>query len=87
MGKLWELVKTLAAIAILGGISWAAYSVWNSSSPGEDDTLPGASFNCRKALANLATGYSCRDSASCSMTDFELEQLKKLETTTSIYCN
>jgi hypothetical protein len=87
MGKLWELAKTLAAIAILGGISWSAYSLWNRASPRDDETIPGASFNCRKALADLATGYTCRDSAHCTMTDHELDELKKLETTITLYCD
>jgi len=87
MGSLWELTKTAVAVAILGGISWYSWSLWTHASHVEDETIPGASFNCRKALADLATGYACRDSAYCSMTDYELDQLKKLETKISIYCD
>ena len=87
MGTLWELTKTLAAIAILGVISWAAYSVWNSSPSGTDDTVPGASFNCRRAIADHTTGYTCMNSASCSMTDEEETALKRLESNINEYCD
>ena len=87
MGQLWEFTKTLAAVAVLGAILWYGYSLWNQASPVDDETVYGASFNCRKALADLASGYTCRDSANCAMTDYELDQLKKLETNISIFCD
>lgn len=87
MGGLWELVKTLTAIAILSGISWTAYSVWNSSPTGTDEAVPGAAFNCRKAMADHTTGYTCMNSDSCSMTDGEIANLKKLEASINQYCD
>jgi hypothetical protein len=86
MNSLWELIKTLAAIAILAAISWLAYTLWNPA-PDDDEAVPGASFNCRKALADLATGYSCRDSASCNMSNDELADLNRLEASINEYCD
>jgi hypothetical protein len=87
MANLWELAKTLAAIAILGAIFWAAYSVWNSSPSGANETVAGASFNCRRALADEATGYPCMNSKSCSMSDDEVAELKQLQASINKYCD
>ena len=87
LGKIFEFLKTLVMLAVFGSIGWYGYSVWQDSSSTEDGTVRGASFNCRVALADLAKGYTCRDSSACQMTDYELERLKRLEIDIGIYCN
>lgn len=87
MSHLWEFTKTLAAIAILFAIGWYSLKLWNESTADPDAAIQGASFNCRKALADLATGYSCRNSASCSMTSEEQAALTRLESSVNKYCD
>lgn len=80
IGKIFEVLKSLLVLAVFGGIAWYGYSMWQESSPPVNDAVPGAAFNCRIALADLAKGYTCRDSSACDMTDYELERLKRIET-------
>ncbi len=87
MGKLFELIKTLIALAILGGLGWYAYSIWQDRSSDVDETIPGASFNCRVAIADMAKNYACRDSSACQMTEYELDRLKQLEIDIGRYCD
>lgn len=87
LNKLFETIRSLIVLAILGWIGWYAWSQWKPTPSATDETVPGASFNCRKALADLATDYACRDSASCEMTEHELTQIEKLETNISMYCD
>ena len=87
IGKLFEFLKSLVILAIFGGIAWYGYSMWQESSPPVNDAVPGASFNCRKALVDLATDYKCRDSSACTMTEHEMTKLKRLEINISIYCD
>lgn len=87
LGTIFELLKNLVMLAVFGGIVWYAYSMWQDSSSNVDETVPGASFNCRLALADLAKGYACRDSSACEMTDYELDRLKQLETDLGRYCD
>jgi len=87
LSKLFETIKSLIVLAVIGGIGWYAWSQWEPTSSSTDETIPGASFNCRKSLADLAEDYACRDSANCSMTEHELNQIKSLETNISIYCD
>ena len=87
LGKLLETIKSLVVLGILAWIGWYAWSQWQPTTSTTDETVPGASFNCRKALADLAEDYTCRDSANCSMTEHELSQIKRLETNISIYCD
>lgn len=87
MEKLFELIKTLIALAILGGLGWYGYTLWQDASPDIDETIPGASFNCRVAIADMAKSYACRDSSACEMTDYELDRLKQLEIDIGRYCD
>ncbi len=87
LATLWDWVKSLAALAVIGWVSWYAYSLWNPDSSGESNFVQGATFNCRKALAELATDYACRNSDSCTMTRDELIELKNREADIEKYCN
>ena len=87
IGKLFEFLKSLVMLAVFGGIAWYGYSLWTERSSDVDETIPGASFNCRTALAEMAKSYACRDSSACEMTNYELDRLKRLEIDIGIYCN
>jgi len=87
IGKLFEFLKNLVMLAVLGGIAWYGYSLWQEPATPVNDAVPGASFNCRTALAEMAKSYACRDSSACEMTDYELDRLKRLEIDIGIYCN
>ncbi len=87
IGKLLEFLKNLVLLAVFGGIVWYGFSMWKDPSPPVNDAVPGGSFNSRVALADLAKGYACRESASCEMTEYELSRLEWLEIDISIYCN
>ena len=87
LGKIFEFLKSLVMLAVFGGIVWYGYSMWQEPSPPVNDAVPGASFNCRTALADLAKSYACRDSSSCGMTDYELERIRTLEIDIGKYCN
>lgn len=87
LAKLWGWVTSLAAVAVLGWIAWYAYSLWDPESSGVSDSTQVASFNCRKALAKLATDYACRNSDSCTLMRDELTELKIREANIEKYCN
>ena len=86
-GKLWDWLKSLAAVAIIGGMAWYGYSLWDPEPPSVNESVPGASFNCRKALADLATDYTCMNSDSCTMTSDEQAEVKRLEANINKYCD
>ena len=87
LARLWGLVTSLAAIAVLGWAAWYAYSHWGPASSGGVDSVQGTAFNCRKALAELATDYACMNSDACTMTQDELSELKNREAEIEQYCN
>lgn len=87
LATLWDWVTSLAAVAVLGWVAWYAYSLWDPESSGENNSVQGATFNCRKALAELARDYACRNSDSCTMTSDELTELKNREANIEKYCN
>ena len=86
-GSLWDGVKSLAAIAAVGWVAWYAYSNWESAPSSVGDSMQGTTFNCRTALAELASDYACMSSDACSMTDEEQTDLKKREADIEKYCN
>ncbi len=73
------MVKNLVVVAVLGWVAWYAYSQLQPVPSVADNTVEGASFNCRKALAMLTDDYNCRDSSACTMTSDELDDLKRRE--------
>ena len=87
LGKLWDGVKSLVALTVFGAIAWYGYSLWDPVSPGASNSRQGAAFNCRKALADLATDYTCINSDSCSLTPDEQTQLKNREADIERHCN
>ena len=87
LATLWDWGTSLAAVAVLGWVAWYAYSLWNPDASGESNSVKGPAFNCRKALAELATDYACRNSDSCAMTSDELTELKNREADIEKYCN
>jgi hypothetical protein len=87
VSKLWDMFKSLVTIAIIAWAGWYGYSQLKPTPSVVDNTVEGASFNCRQALSKLAKDYACRDSASCTMTSDELTDLKNRETDIEKYCN
>lgn len=81
------MVKNLVVVAVLGWVAWYAYSQLQPVPSVADNTVEGASFNCRKALAMLADDYNCRDSSACTMTPDELDDLKRRESGIEKNCN
>ena len=81
------MVKNLMVVAILGWVAWYAYSQLQPVPSVVDNTVEGASFNCRKALAMLADDYKCRNSSTCTMTSDELDDLRQRETDIEKNCN
>ena len=67
--KLWEWLITLVVFAATGWGGWYAYSIMNPNSSLVNDSVPGTSFNCRKAQADLASDYACMNSGICTMTN------------------
>ena len=87
LAKLWDWVTSLAAVAVFGWIAWYGYPYWDPVSSGASDSAQGSGFNCRRALAKLATDYTCRNSNSCTMTGDELTKMKNREADIAQYCN
>ncbi len=87
LATLWDRVTGLAAVAVLAWVAWYAYSLWDPASSGVSDSVQGAAFNCRKALADLATDYACMNSDTCTLTRDELTELRNREADIEQYCN
>ena len=87
LAKLWDGIKSLLALAVLAWIAWYGYSLWDPASSGASNSQQTAAFNCRKALADLATDYTCMNSDSCTLTSDELTELKNREADIEQYCN
>ena len=87
LATLWGLVTSVAAIAVLGWAAWYAYSHWGPASSEVSDSVQGAAFNCKKALAELATDYACMTATTCTMTQDEMSELKNREVDIEQYCN
>ncbi len=87
MSKLWDSVKSLVVLAAIVWVAWYAYSQWDSTPSVASDDTQVATFNCGRALAELANDYACRDSDTCSLSSDELRDLKPREADIERFCD
>jgi hypothetical protein len=87
LGTLLDRFTTLAFLAALGWVAWYAHSNWVPAPTSVSESVQGPAFNCRKALAQLAADYDCRNSDSCTMSHDELSELTSREADIERYCN
>ena len=87
LAKLWDWITSLVAIAVLGGIAWYAYSLWDPTPPSVSDSEQGPRFNCKRAFAERESDYACVASESCTMSPDELAEMENREADIDQNCN
>ena len=79
LAQLGGWVTNLAVVAAFSWTAWYAYSHIQPASSGNSDSKQGATFNCKRALAERESDYACINSNSCSMTPDELTDMNNRE--------
>jgi len=87
LAQLGGWVTNLAVVAAISWTAWYAYSHFEPASSDRSDSDQGATFNCKRALAERESDYACVESDSCTMTSDELAELKSLEAEINEHCN
>lgn len=82
-----KFILNLIVLAALGYAGWYGYTNWAATSSDSVTATPTSGYNCRAALARLATDYECRDAAGCTLSDEELADLKERELAIEKNCN
>ena len=87
LGKFFSQLVNLAVLVACGWGGWYAYSQIDSAPPSVSNVPEQTRFNCRQALAKLATDYGCMDDGTCEKSHDELDALRQLESDIAEFCN
>ena len=87
LSRIWGLITTLLSLAVMAWLGWYAYSQWASGSDDASRTAEEDRYNCRQALARIASDYACLNSDTCDLSEGERAALRQRETDAAEYCN